>query len=77
MPPPCLDTTPVGDIIDHFNAKSMDAARRNDFADALNAARCAEALSLAVITYHADIAEAAIRESLSGTPTTPPPGAPP
>ena len=73
MPPPYLETTLVGDIIDHFNAKCMDAARRNDIADALNAARCAEALTLAVITYHADLAEAAIRQSLSGTPTSPTP----
>ena len=64
LPPPYLDTTPVGDIIRHFNFKCMDAARRKDDADALNAARCAEALSLAVITYRADIAEAAIRGSV-------------
>jgi hypothetical protein len=64
LPPPYLDTTPVGDMIHHFNIKCMAASSRKDNADALNAARCAEALSLAVLTYHADIAEAAIRGSI-------------
>ena len=73
MPPPYLDTTPVGDIIDHFNAKCTDAARRFDNDDALCAARCAEGLSFAVLIYRADIAEAAIRQGLPGTPTSPTP----
>jgi hypothetical protein len=63
LPPPYLDTTPVGDIIRHFNYLCGHNALR-DPANAANAARCAEALHIAVLAYRADIAEAAIRGSI-------------